>query len=1002
MSGAAHNVSEGLGEGLYKALFDHAVVGLTLTDGERHILECNDAYCELVGRSREDVLGRSARDFDPPGQPDITGPPMDALARGDVESYRAEKQYLRPDGTLVSVRVTSSVISRELDRYVTIIEDLSAVVDARDELRDQRALLERAQEVGGVGSWIWYPGEDRVIWSEQALRIFGLEDGASFVDAIHPDDRERVRALAMRAYEQGTPVSTEFRFIRPNDAQLRWFHGQAVLEGERVLGAITDITDARRAEEELRRQSALLDHSQQIGTVGSWVWDAVRNAVTWSSVARRIYGLTDEQAATGDPDLFWDVVIHPDDRETVKSGNHEALEANQPYEAEYRVVRPGGEVAWVHARSEVEVGPAGVQQQIGVVVDLTPSIVASAELSEQKALLERAQEVGGVGSWAWYAHEDRNVWSTQARRILGLPDEVGDEEDPLLFFSLVHPDDRGRRNTQTFLGADEPRTLEYRIVRHSDRAVRWVRETGVLERTANGQPFRLLGAIADITQYKVTTDALAEQSEALKRAHELAGLGRFTIDITGRLVIFSDEVARLLGAPASEGAHDIDAFREQFIHPDDVAGWSRSAEEAYTREGPFAWDSRMRRGDGDVIWVRIHGRTEVDADGAPLRAVGVIQDVTEQHRLEEQLLQAQKLEAVGQLAGGVAHDFNNLLTVIVGNAELALSTANQSGADFPTDDMEEILRAATRAGDLVKQLLAFSRSDAAQPRVIDLNAAVQGIRRMLMRLLEENIRVQATLIEAATPILVDPGQLEQVLLNLAVNARDAMPEGGRLTISTEADHKFVTLRVADTGIGMDDQVRARIFDPFYTTKAPGEGTGLGLSTVYGIVTKVGGTIEVESERGGGTTFTVRFPRASALLDVLPVEPDAAAPGAGERVLIVEDDDMVRGVSALILERAGYDVVTATNGQEALDLFDVAHPFDLMVTDLMMPTMTGIQLAEELGRRGVDLPVVYTSGYAEGVTDHTPEGANTAFLPKPFSGGDLSTAVRQLLDTEFRG
>ncbi len=268
-----------------------------------------------------------------------------------------------------------------------------------------------------------------------------------------------------------------------------------------------------------------------------------------------------------------------------------------------------------------------------------------------------------------------------------------------------------------------------------------------------------------------------------------------------------------------------------------------------------------------MIWVQLHATVELDEHGTPSHVLGVIQDVTEAHRLEEQLRQAQKLDAVGQLAGGIAHDFNNLLTVIAGNALLALSGGDEASVH---EQMREILRASEGASGLVRQLLAFSRSDTAEPRPVDVNGAVNSVCRMLARLLEENIEVESDLTSGDATILADPVELEHVILNLAVNARDAMPGGGRLTLRTRSDAGAVSLTVGDTGTGMDDHTRARIFDPFFTTKPRGQGTGLGLSTVYGIVSRAGGEVAVESAPGEGTTFTIRWPRTRA-----GAPPDAA-------------------------------------------------------------------------------------------------------------------------------
>jgi CheY-like chemotaxis protein len=362
--------------------------------------------------------------------------------------------------------------------------------------------------------------------------------------------------------------------------------------------------------------------------------------------------------------------------------------------------------------------------------------------------------------------------------------------------------------------------------------------------------------------------------------------------------------------------------------------------------------------------------------------------------LEQQIRQGQRLEAVGQLAGGVAHDFNNLLTVIGGNIELALAEVDDP---VVKGDLQEVLRSAERATELVRQLLEFSRVDSVEARVVGLNEAVARVRRLLARLLPENIEIRTELAEEQPSILADPGQLEQVLLNLVVNARDAMPAGGVVSICTHADAEIVTLEVSDTGAGMDDFTRERIFNPFFTTKAPGEGTGLGLSTVHGIVNSAGGEIGVESKLGAGTIFTVTFPRISDTTAECAPAPRGFVHGAGQRILLVEDEEMVRAVTAEMLSRAGYTVVTATDGEDALRVVEEEEqPFDLLFTDLMMPRMTGTELAAQLRARGQDLPVVYSSGYTKNMLVDGEPDDRTVVLSKPFSSEALSSAVHELL------
>jgi signal transduction histidine kinase len=368
-------------------------------------------------------------------------------------------------------------------------------------------------------------------------------------------------------------------------------------------------------------------------------------------------------------------------------------------------------------------------------------------------------------------------------------------------------------------------------------------------------------------------------------------------------------------------------------------------------------------------------------------------------RLEAQYHQAQKMEAIGRLTGGVAHDFNNILTVILGNCDLMLEELEP--AHPLQSDVEQILSAAQRAAGLTHQLLAFSRQQVLQPRIVNLNEIVSNIEGMLQRLIGEHIVLLTKLEEPLAPVQADPGQLEQILLNLAINARDAMPQGGQLTIETanvELDEQFVMLAVSDSGVGMSPEVQARVFEPFFTTKELGQGTGLGLATCYGIVKQHGGSISVDSAVGQGTTIRIELP---ALPGVYPTQtaPPAAVelPRGHETVLLVEDQADVRQFAARVLRGLGYTVVEAANGTEAIERA-LERPIQLLVTDMVMPGLSGSELATQLMGHDPDLKIIYMSGYTEDrVAQDGWAEVGVAFLSKPFSGIDLAQLVRTTLD-----
>ena len=434
-------------------------------------------------------------------------------------------------------------------------------------------------------------------------------------------------------------------------------------------------------------------------------------------------------------------------------------------------------------------------------------------------------------------------------------------------------------------------------------------------------------------------------------------------------------------------------------------------QDTYTDRVYDELEATWKKKDGTRIRVQLSVRASRDAQGQVEYYEAFVRDITAQRQLEAHLAQAQKMEAIGRLAGGVAHDFNNLLTVILSYSELLLQ---DMPSDAPTrDDIEQIRKAANGASELTRQLLAFSRQQVLQPKVVDLNAAVGGIERLLGRVLREDIQLGCSLAPDAGTVKVDPGQLEQVIMNLAVNARDAMPNGGRVTIETAnvdmdetyvqahtvaAPGRYVMLAVTDTGMGMDAATQARIFEPFFTTKEVGKGTGLGLATVQGIVQQSGGFIWVYSEPNHGTCFKVYLPRVDA-----PVS--KADDVAGDRlrgtetVLVVEDMAAVRAVTCEMLRRFGFTVHDAADGTTALQLAQaLAQPIDLLLTDVVMPDINGRDLATQFQQLRPRMKVLFMSGYTDdAVVRHGILQEGIAYLQKPFTPVSLIRRVREVLD-----
>ena len=628
-------------------------------------------------------------------------------------------------------------------------------------------------------------------------------------------------------------------------------------------------------------------------------------------------------------------------------------------------------------------------------------------LRQSERRLRLALDAGGLGSWECDLVSGQVHWSERVEQMFGLePGTFGGTYEE--FIGLVHPDDRELLGTTIEAALERgPRDDVYRAVGH-DGTVRWHERNAQGLSDAEGRPQALVGVTSDVTEREQAAQALRESEERFRLIAEHARDLISLLDVEGRYRYVSPSFESLLGYPAGEL---LGLVASELIHPDD---WPEGWEWGEWGEGQLR-EMRMRTADGGWLWVE--GLSYEIAGRAEQEFAVIARDVSERKRseaerllLEGELRQSQKMEAVGQLAGGIAHDFNNLLTVITGYTELLLRRLGREAE--ASGEIAEVAKAAEQAARLTRQLLAFSRKQILEPRLIVLNHFVAEAQTMLRRVIGENIQLTTTLAGDLGTVSADEGQIEQVIMNLAVNARDAMPGGGSLVMETmnvsldesyadrhrdAAAGDYVMLTVTDTGRGMDAATASRIFEPFFTTKERGAGTGLGLSTVYGIVKQSGGHVEVETEPGVGTTFRIYLPRVAEEAETLNPTPlgERSLKGS-ETILLVEDEEAVRGVGAKVLETYGYTVLLAGDGAEALELAQsYPDPIHLLMTDIMMPKMGGLELAERLSALRPELKVLYTSGYNDrGGGALLVAGAR--FLQKPYGMEALARTLRELL------
>jgi PAS domain S-box-containing protein len=764
--------------------------------------------------------------------------------------------------------------------------------------------------------------------------------------------------------------------------------------------AVEDVTERKRAEKNLRQSEEsyrlLVEQSPDAILVHR------RGTILFAnSGAATLFGASSAEELLGKQHLDF---VHPRDREVVKqrmqefSGDFVSVRRN-----ETRLVSLDGKEIYteVAARSIIYQGEPAIQLMFR---DVSQRKKAEEELRRSEARLAAAQAMAHVGDWSWDIINDEFTWSAEMFRIYGISAQEFDRK-PASVAKLIHPDDAWLRekSVRDLLAGKSVDPFEYRIIR-PDGQERAVQVLGGAVEHDDGVPIRISGVVLDVTERKRAEERFYKAFHASPEPITIATASE------GRYIDVNETFLRVTGYR-----------REEVIGRTslEIKFWEGSERERLVE--------RLNQGgsvrDLEITFRTKSGEPRTALDSAELVDIAgqkcilaIFKDITEQRSLEKQLRQAQKMEAIGQLSGGIAHDFNNLLSVIIGYSEV-LEESLPKG-DPLHKNCEQISKAGKSAASLTRQLLAFSRQQVLEPKVLDLNTVALHVEKMLRRLIGEHIELTTALSPTLGRVKADQGQIEQVIINLAVNARDAMPNGGKLTIETadidvDQDYvhrhplhvpgPYVLLTVSDTGVGMDAETQARIFEPFFTTKEMGKGTGLGLATVYGVVKQSGGFIWVYSELGHGTTFKIYLPRtAEAVSADRPVSPSGSLRGT-ETVLLVEDEEALRDFTATVLTQNGYTVLAAERPDRAIEIAR-QHPgsIHLMLTDVIMPGMNGRALAENMAAMRPEIRVVYMSGYT-GFTHPGLLDSNVILLQKPFTREALLHKVREglALATELK-
>ena len=720
------------------------------------------------------------------------------------------------------------------------------------------------------------------------------------------------------------------------------------------------------------------------------------------------FGYTQEEFDRG---LTIFQMVIPDDRKRVEQNLQKLMKSGELISDEYTALRKDGTTFPAFATTNLIVRdnqPVGIR---GVVIDITKRKQAEEALRESeeryRTILEDIEdgyyEVDLPGNFTFFNDSLCRMLGYTKDEMIGMSNQqYTDQENRKKLFQAFNEVYRTGKPTKGFA---------WEVFKKDGNKL--FGEVSVsLIKDSKGIPTGFRGIARDITEHKRTEEALRESEAKYRQLVEHAPIGIYEIDLNQlKFLSVNDVMCDVMGYSKEEF---LSMSPYTFLTEESKIALAERMKKLLARKKvPDSVELKLRTKEGREFWALINSKLFYQ-DGKPYKAQVVTQDISERKRLEEQLIQSQKMEAVGQLAGGVAHDFNNLLTVIKGYCQLSLLHLEKS--DPLWGNLQEIEKATQRATDLTRQLLAFSRRQILDLKVLDLNALLKDLNKMLRRIIGEDIELVTLLAGDLGRVKIDPGQIEQVVLNLAVNARDAMPSGGKLTIETanvELDEGYaethmgvtpghcVRLSVSDTGAGMPQEVKEKIFEPFFTTKEKGKGTGLGLSTVYGIIKQSNGNIWVYSEPGHGTTIKIYLPRVEEELDT-PYGGDEtdSMPRGSETVLLVEDEPSVRDLAHRLLGQQGYTVLDATNGLEALQVVQKQgeEKIHLLMTDVVMPQMGGKELADQMKILKPGVKVLYISGYTDdAIVQHGVLAPGTHFLQKPFSLKTLSHKVREALD-----
>ncbi len=937
-----------------------------------------------------------------------------ALTRSDAYFY--EHRIIRPDGEERIVceigEVTFDETGKPL-RFNGTVQDITERKRAEEALekaaKRERAIIENALDVictmDAEGRFVSVSPASLKVWGYQPEELVG-RFAAEFVV---PEDVAKTgqEAVQIMSGSEARDFENRYRHKNGSPVDMRWTFFWS--EKDRLMFCVAhDNTERKAAETEMRLMKSAIDSIVE----GIIIADAEQpdNPIIYTNAAfENLTGYSFEEVSRQNCRFMQGPETSPQTIGKIR----EAIEKRTPFRGEILNYNKNGESFWNNLRISPVFDHSGrLTHFVGVQQDISERKRAEQMVIESEEKYRSIVETANEGIWLTDAATRTTYVNRQMAQMLGYT--VEEMLGRPLFDFLFEEDlpDAQRKYERRKMGESE--IGEFRMRRKDGSEIITLYNT-TPRRNQAGEIVGFLSMRSDITESKKAERGIKNAEAKYRRLIESSPAVVYLAEPYPPFSpIYVSPNVEAFGYTTDEWFVRPDMW-VNIIHEDDRAKVVRATEVAIAQETETDLEYRIVRQDNTIIWLHDKGRFISDEQGNKTGWQGVMVDITRTKELEEQLRQSQRLESVGRLAGGIAHDFNNMLTVINGYSELTLRLLKPD--DPLRDNIEEIKKAGERSALLTQQLLAFSRQQVLKPVVLNLNEVITETLNLLQRLIGEDVELAIALNSKTGRVNADPGQLSQIIMNLAVNARDAMPHGGKLTIETanvflepaDARRKigilpgaYVMLAVCDTGHGMDEKIQQQIFEPFFTTKELGKGTGLGLATVYGIVKQSGGNIEFDSVAGAGTTFRVYLPRVAEQPEAVEATETSVEFLSGtETVLLVEDEEVVRNLSKKMLETGGYTVIEARDGLEALKICAGGKcEFDLLMTDIVMPQMGGWELAEKLTEKLPNIKILFTSGYNDdAMIRRSFVETNTNFIQKPFTFDILNREIRKLLDAE---